>query len=88
MNRVDDGSYNVCLTPQAMASPLHFLLLAVSLPVVMAMPEPVSTETWEPPPGPAPPLLPFPPMDDLYGDNMTVPAAGALQAYCQALQPG
>lgn len=68
----------------------HFLLMAVSLLVVMAMPEPISEDNWEPPLSP-PTALPYPPMDGLGrffypdGDNMTEPPAGALEAYCQML---
>lgn len=68
----------------------HFLLMASSLAVVMAMPEPISEEGWVPPIG-TPPMPPYPPMDAsgpfFYpdGDNMTQPPAGALEAYCQML---
>ncbi|XP_042344564.1 otolin-1-like [Plectropomus leopardus] len=67
--------------------PLHFLLLVVFLPVVMAMPEPGSSGDWGDPralPGPS-----YPPMDSpgLYpdGTNMTEVPAGALEYYCQML---
>nr|XP_046244164.1 inner ear-specific collagen isoform X2 [Scatophagus argus] len=70
--------------------PVHFLLVAVSLPVVMAMPEPISSDGWQPPLS-TPPTPPYPPMDgpgrSFYpvGDNMTEPPAGTLEAYCQML---
>lgn len=60
--------------------PLHFLLLVVSLPVVVAMSEPISPDIWEPPP--FPPTPPHPPMDD---PNVTDPLTGDLGAYCQML---
>ncbi|XP_042270102.1 inner ear-specific collagen-like [Thunnus albacares] len=66
---------------------LHFLLMAVSLSIATAMPEPFSPDGWEPPVDP-PPTLPYPPMDGSFfpdGDNMTEPPAGAMEAYCQML---
>lgn len=70
--------------------PQCFLLTTVSLTVVMAMPEPISEDSWEPPLG-TPPPLPYPPVDGpgrfFYpdGDNTTEPPARALEAYCQML---
>lgn len=72
---------------------LHFLLLAVSIPIVVAMPELISQDGWEPPLSP-PPTPPYQPMDDprrsIYpvGDNVTEPLAGGLDAYCQMLLQG
>ncbi|KAM9359683.1 uncharacterized protein ABDE67_002840 [Symphorus nematophorus] len=77
------------------SSPLHLLLMVVSLPVVMpeTMPEPVSEDSWTPPLN-TPPSLPQPPVDGpgriFYpgGDNVTGPGTGDLQAYCQMLLQG
>ena len=75
----------------AAAARRHCLLLALLLPVVVAMPEPVSEETWRPPGG-APPLpLSMPPTNGPgrpffhSGDNRSEPLAGSLEAYCQTL---
>ncbi|XP_056229615.1 inner ear-specific collagen [Seriola aureovittata] len=73
--------------------PLHFLLMVVSLPIVVAMPEPISVDSWEPPLHP-PPTVSYPPMDGpggsfhSQGDNITEPPAGAMEAYCQMLLQG
>ncbi|XP_040901602.1 inner ear-specific collagen [Toxotes jaculatrix] len=70
--------------------PLHFLLMVVSLPIIMAMPEPLSPDGWEPPLHP-PPTPAYPPVDSpgrsFYpvGDNETELPAGTLEAYCQML---
>lgn len=53
--------------------PLYFLLVAVNLPVFMAMPEPMD--------GPGRFMYPG-------GNNMTEPPAGDLEAYCQMLLQG
>lgn len=69
----------------------HCLLVALFLPVLMAMPEPVSEEGWEPPDGSPPMPLSIPPMHGpgrpFYHnrDNSTDPPAGSLEAYCQML---
>uniref|UniRef100_UPI0037E75B47 complement C1q and tumor necrosis factor-related protein 9 n=1 Tax=Semicossyphus pulcher TaxID=241346 RepID=UPI0037E75B47 len=69
---------------------LHFLLMALSVPVAVAMPEPLSSDNWEAP-FPAPPTPSYPPMDSPgsslvpVGENMTEPPAGDLEAYCQML---
>ncbi|CAK6983891.1 inner ear-specific collagen-like [Scomber scombrus] len=55
--------------------------MAVSLSIVMAMPEPLSPDGWEPPVNP-PPLLPFPTIDGP-GHNMTELPTGAMESYCQ-----
>lgn len=79
----------MCL--QTMSAGLHhFLLMVVSLSTVMAMPEPISEGSWEPPSStlPAPPN---PPVDgpgrffSSDGDNMTEPPVELLEAYCQML---
>lgn len=77
---------------------LYFLLVVVSLPVFMAMPEPISEDNWDEQPSPpffsTPPAPPYPPMDGpgrfMYpgGNNMTEPPAGDLEAYCQMLLQG
>ncbi len=70
--------------------PPYFMLMVVSLPIVMAMPEPISEEGWEPSAN-TPPTLPYPPVDSpgrsfhFVGDNETDPPAEALEAYCQML---
>ncbi|GLD53461.1 inner ear-specific collagen-like protein [Lates japonicus] len=69
---------------------LHFLLMVGSLPVVVAMPEPLPPDGWENP-LPPPPTPPYPPMGgpgrSFYpvGENVTDPPAGAMEAYCQML---
>lgn len=75
-----------------METPRHpCLLVALFLPVLTAMPEPVSEESWEPPEGSPPMPLSIPPMNGpgrpFYHnqDNSTVPPAGSLEAYCQML---
>lgn len=77
---------------QMMETPRHpYLLVALFLPVVMAMPEPVSEGSWEPPDGTPPMPLSIPPMNGpgrpFYHnrDNSTDPPAGSLEAYCQML---
>ncbi|KAF0031035.1 hypothetical protein F2P81_017766 [Scophthalmus maximus] len=65
----------------------HILLMVMSLPIVMAMPEP----TWQPPLT-APPSPPTPPVNDpgrsfhSIGDNMTEPPTRDLETFCQMLQ--
>lgn len=76
---------------QTMSAGLHHFLLmgAVSLSTIMAMPEPISEGSWEPPPGTIP-ALPHPPINGPGGffysdDNMTEPSVELLEAYCQTL---
>lgn len=73
--------------------PPHFLLMVVSVPFVMGMPEPLTEDGWEPPLDP-PPSLPFPPMDGSGrifhsdGNSSTLPPVGGMEAYCQMLMQG
>uniref|UniRef100_A0A665UXU2 C1q domain-containing protein n=1 Tax=Echeneis naucrates TaxID=173247 RepID=A0A665UXU2_ECHNA len=55
--------------------PLYFLLMVLSLPIVVAMPDPLSLDRWEHP-SEFPPTLPHPPMD---GPG----PAGTLETYWQ-----
>lgn len=70
------------LTLQIMSAFRHpLLLMVVSLPVALAMPEP---------PLPPPPPPTYPPFDGprrFYpaGDNMTGPPDGGMEAFCQML---
>lgn len=75
-----------------MGTPRHpCLLLALFLPGLVAMPEPVSEDSWEPPDGTPPMPLSIPPMNGpnrpFYSnqDNSSEPPAGSLEAYCQML---
>lgn len=75
-----------------MESPPHrCLLVALFLPVLVAMPEPVAEEGWDPPDGTPPMPLSIPPMNGpgrpFYSnqENSTDPPAGSLEAYCQML---
>ncbi|XP_070685870.1 complement C1q and tumor necrosis factor-related protein 9-like [Pempheris klunzingeri] len=69
--------------------PLHFLFIAVYLPVVVAMPEPVSPDGGVPPryPPPTPPDQPVGPTGRFFfypgEDNVT----GSLEDYCRLIQP-
>ncbi|XP_061733813.1 inner ear-specific collagen [Nerophis ophidion] len=66
-----------------MAAYCHFLLALVFRPVVMAMPEAISPDNWEPP-FETPPL-PMPVDGRFYSENMTGPEGGSSKAYCQML---
>lgn len=63
-----------------MVTPPHLcLLVALFLPALLAMPEPIPEQDWEPPAGS--PLIPpsFP------SGNTTDPLPGSMEAYCQML---
>lgn len=77
--QVADGTF---LSTDMLMFLCHFLVMGLSLPVAMAMPEA---------PLQAPSTPPYPPMEgpgrvfDSEGENMTEPPPGDLEAYCQML---